>query len=226
MDVSTPATLSGGLTALWSTPDAEWVWGTTADSNSLHPLNGLWRARINADAGTLVILDVLPSGACLYLGCWWMEAVHGATADDLWAVGRAGTTLHVTGAQSDAPTITAIDSQTWMGLKGVWATGREMFAVGGAGTIRHYSGTGDALDVVSDVPAAEALNAVWGTSPNDVWAVGNASCVIHWDGTHWSRIAVGGLGGRRPDLYTVWTGTPGKVWIGGDGVVLTLGGEP
>lgn len=219
--------LSSGLTAVWSTSDAEWLWGTSAmASDDVNHADGLWRARIDATLKTLEVRAPFPAGTCLTFGCWWMEAIHGATADDLWAVGRGGVTLHVTGAQSDAPTLTAVDSQTWMSLKGVWATGREMFAVGGTGTIRHYSGTGDTLDIVSDVPVLEALNAVWGTSPNDVWAVGENSCVIHWDGTHWSRIAVGGLGGRRPDFYTVWTGTPGKVWIGGDGVLLTLGGEP
>jgi len=228
-DAPLPDSVSIRLTAVWSTPDADWVWGTSASwlGDALgDQRNGLWRARIDTSRRTLEVRDPFPAGTCMKFGCWWMEAIHGATADDLWAVGGGGTTVHVTGAQSDAPTITPVDSQTWMELKAVWATGSEMFAVGAAGTVRHYSGMGDTLEVVSDVPVAETLNAVWGTSPNDVWAVGDASCVIHWDGTRWSRIAVGGLGGRRPDFHTVWTGTPGKVWIGGDGVLLTLGGEP
>jgi len=230
-DVTVPDTVAKGLTAVWGMPDAEWVWGTSATSinDPTTRTNGLWRARIDADAGTLEVRDPLPSGACNTLyGCWSMQALHGATADDLWAVGGGGVALHITGAQSDAPTFTAIDSLTRLSLNGVWATGSEMFAVGAGGTIRHYSGTGDSLEVVTDVPAVEALRAVWGTSANDVWAVGDAACVLHWDGTHWSRIAVGGIEGdhRRPNLYTVWTGTPGKVWIGGDGVLLTLGGHP
>jgi hypothetical protein len=227
--VATPDTLSKTLTAVWSTSDAEWLWGTTAISSmafvTTEP-NGLWRARIDAEGRTLAVSDALPSGYCGKLGCWQMAALHGATADDLWAVGRNGMTLHVTGAQTEVPTFTALDSQTWAMLFGVWATGSEMFAVGGAGTIRHYAGTGDTLDIIPDVPALETLHAVWGTSSNDVWAVGEAACVLHWDGAQWSRIAVRGLGGRRPDLYAVWTATPGKVWIGGDGVLLSLGGEP
>lgn len=238
VDVPAPATLSKTLTAVWSMPNAEWLWGTTATihhgqaGGTTQLLNGLWRARIDAEGRTLAVRDPLPSGFCANRGCWWMKAIHGATADDLWVVGRSGMTLHVTGAQTDAPTFTAVDSQTWAMLHGVWATGNEMFAVGGAGTIRHYSGTGDTLDIMPDVPnlpdvpGLETLHAVWGTSPDDVWAVGEAACVLHWDGAHWSRVAVRGLGGRRPDLYTVWTATPGKVWIGGDGVLLTLGGAP
>lgn len=228
-DVPVPGTLNTTLTAAWSTAEAEWLWGTTAglsvEANGSQN-NGLWRARIDNEARSLEIEDALPAGACNKLGCWWMEAVHGSSANDLWAVGRHGTTLHVTDAQSGTPTITSLDSQTWAALNGVWAFGSEMFAVGGVGTIRHYPGTGDSLDVVNETQTTETLRAVWGTSPNDVWAVGDAACVIHWDGMHWSRVAVGGLGGRRPDLYTVWTATPGKVWIGGDSVLLTLGGEP
>jgi photosystem II stability/assembly factor-like uncharacterized protein len=82
------------------------------------------------------------------------------------------------------------------------------------------------LDIVSDVPATENLHAVWGTSSSDVWVVGDGACVLHWDGTTWSRVKVTGLGERRPDLFAVWAPGPGHVWVGGDGVLLSLGGKP
>lgn len=231
MPIIPPMTLGYLLTSAWAAPDAEWLWGTVAgkadwDSANQGSTSGLWRARIDPVARVLEIRDVFPANACKALGCWWMTSIHGASADDLWAVGRNGSTFHITGAQGDSPTATAVDSRTWALLNGVWTHGKEAFAVGSSGTIRHYPGTGERFDIVSDVPATEELQAVWGTSPSDVWAVGNRACVLHYDGTQWSRIEVRGLGARKPDLYTVWTGTPGKVWIGGDGVVLTLGGEP
>ena len=40
------------------------------------------------------------------------------------------------------------------------------------------------------------------------------------------RGQIGGLGSRRTDLTSVWTSGPGHVWIGGEGVVLSLGGKP
>lgn len=33
-----------------------------------------------------------------------------------------------------------------------------------------------------------ALNAVWGSAPDDVWAVGLAGTIIHWDGVRWEKV--------------------------------------
>jgi len=161
------------------------------------------------------------------MGCGVMQSIHGSSPDELWAVGRRGATFHVTGAQSETPTITAFDSRTVAELDGVWAASpTDAWAVGGAGTIRHYTGGAVSWDVVDDVPTDEDLHAVWGTSSADVWAVGDGPTVLHYDGATWSRVEVAGLGQRRPNLFSVWTASPGHVWIGGDGVILSLGGKP
>ena len=119
-----------------------------------------------------------------------------------------------------------LNSRTWVGLNGVWAASdTDAWAVGGTGTIRHYTGDEINWDVVSDVPTDVDLNAVWGTSPDDVWAVGDAGVVLHFDGQKWSRMKIAGLGNRRPDLYAVWAPEPGHVWIGGQGILVALGGK-
>ncbi len=43
----------------------------------------------------------------------------------------------------------------------------------------------------------------------------------YYDGSHWSRVKIAGLGKRRPDLTAVWGPSPGHVWIGGQGVILS-----
>jgi hypothetical protein len=78
---------------------------------------------------------------------------------------------------------------------------------------------------VADVPATATLRAVWGTSSADVWAVGDDATVLHYDGTSWTRAHVAGLGARHPNLYAVWASAPGHVWIGGDGILLSIGGK-
>ena len=109
----------------------------------------------------------------------------------------------------------------------MWAASdTDVWAVGTAGTIRHYRGDSVFWEVVEDVPTNEALNGVWGTSASDIWAVGNAGVVLHYDGARWSRVKVAGVGEAPSDLYTVWSPAPGQVWIGGQGVVLSLGGKP
>ena len=45
-----------------------------------------------------------------------------------------------------------------------------------------------------------ALHAVWGTSPDDVWAVGDKGTIVHWDGVEWKKV-------RSPVnllLYDIW----------------------
>jgi hypothetical protein len=171
------------------------------------------------------IADAVPPNTCLGLRCTLTTSVHGSSADDLWAVGLGGATFHITDAQSDAPVVTPYDSQTTATLYGVWtASATEAWSVGGAGSIRHYTGSAPRWDVVPDVPTIATLHAVWGTSATDVWAVGEGAVVVHFDGTSWTRVKIAGLGERRPDLYTVWSAGPGRAWIGGDGVILSVGG--
>ncbi len=53
------------------------------------------------------------------------------------------------------------------------------------------------------------LNAVWGTSANDVWAVGTSGTIAHFDGTHWKTLE------SRTDqtLRAVWGSGAGDVWV-------------
>ncbi|MBX3199247.1 MAG: hypothetical protein KF894_14035 [Labilithrix sp.] len=205
----------------WGPPGSEWFWLATGKTDLVFPVNppALIRVRV-ADAGTITgEIKVLDAGS--FVG------MHGVSPDDFWAVGMDGAAVRVTGGSGASPTITRYNSRTRNALYGVWAASEsDVWAVGFNGTVRRY--TGDALlwEVVSDVPAGIHLNAIWGTSASDIWAVGNEAVVLHYDGIRWSRVKIGGLGSRRPDLLTVWASDSQHVWIGGEGVVLSLGGRP
>ena len=135
--------------------------------------------------------------------------------------------MHITNADGDTPILDEFNSQTWNSLRGVWAASTsEAWAVGANGTIRRFIDKPILWDVVTDVPTEEHLNAVWGTSSSDIWAVGNHAVVLHYDGKSWIRMKVAGLGSLRPDLFTVWSPAPGHVWVGGQGVILAIGGHP
>ncbi|MDF2692974.1 MAG: hypothetical protein K0S65_1357, partial [Labilithrix sp.] len=206
------------LMAAWAPPGSHSLW--------LAASTDLWRLRLTP-ALTFEIQPGIPASVCEVVSCRRMRSIHGISEETVWAVGELGAAIRIDDAETDAPTATSFNTLAWVGLSGVWAASNtDVWAVGGAGTIRHY--TGDALlwEVVSDVPTQTNLNAVWGTGPSDVWAVGDAGVVLHYDGTHWSRVKIAGLGERRPDLYTVWSPTPGHVWVGGEGIVLALGGKP
>jgi hypothetical protein len=225
------------LRSTWAAPSSPWMWGATENDcasieclfdKELRP-SGVWRLRASPDSpdAQFEIHDGIPPDVCQELRCGNMTAIHGWSADDLWAVGNLGTTIRITDAESEAPTVRAFNSQTWDAFHGVWAaSASDAWAVGSRGLVRHYTGHPTRWDVVSDVPTLRDLRAVSGSSPSDVWAVGDEGVVLHYDGKAWSRVKIAGLGRRRPKLSAVWVAGPDRVWIGGQGVVLTLGGKP
>ncbi|HJV49642.1 MAG TPA: hypothetical protein VJ549_10240 [Geothrix sp.] len=59
-------------------------------------------------------------------------------------------------------------------------------------------------------------NAIWGSGPDDVWAVGEA-LIGHWNGTQWSWDPVSiNLGGTptAEDFWSLWGTGPADIWAG------------
>jgi cysteine-rich repeat protein len=106
------------------------------------------------------------------------------------------------------------------GLSGVWGTAHDnVFAVasiwdpsGGGleGRILHYDG--QSWTVMPET-FPQRLLGVWGSGPNDVFAVGESGAIIHYDGTTWTPQASGVTEG----LASVWGAGPEDVYAVGDG---------
>jgi hypothetical protein len=68
-----------------------------------------------------------------------------------------------------------------------------------------------------------ALLSVWGTGPQDVWAVGadardgSGPMVLHFDGESWTRLESGQAAG---DLWWVFGFDGGPIYLGGDGGMI------
>jgi len=107
-------------------------------------------------------------------------------------------------------------------LEGIWGTSpSEVFAVGHSGTILHFDGS--AWSQMTDgVPSGDqyVFSDVTGTSPRDVYAVGDAAgqgLLLHYDGSTWTPIA----SGTEAILRGAWVTPSGEVIVVGDyGVVL------
>ncbi|WNG41410.1 hypothetical protein F0U61_52750 [Archangium violaceum] len=75
------------------------------------------------------------------------------------------------------------------------------------------------------VPGVGTLNAVWGSGPKDVWAVGESGFIVHWDGAQWTQET------RVPadfafTLHDVWGSSAQDVWaVGAAGVILHFDGQ-
>jgi hypothetical protein len=213
------------LTSAWAAPEAQWLWCTTTTYH-VSQNSGLWRMRMSPTGNPIVEIGI-PAAICRDLPCSQMTSIHGRSKSDLWTVGYKGASLRILDADSDTPTLSVFNTQTYVALFGVWeAPDSEIWAVGANGTIRRHKGNSVRWDVIDDVPTMEHLRAVSGSSGSDIWAVGDRGVVLHYDGATWSRVEIAGLGLRRPDLTAVWVPEPGHVWIGGIGVILSLGGKP
>ncbi len=68
-------------------------------------------------------------------------------------------------------------------------------------------------------PAKGLLSGIWGSSANDVWAVGEE--IVHWDGASWSSVTRPVATEYPPALLAVWGSSPEDVWaVGGGGKIL------
>jgi hypothetical protein len=72
------------------------------------------------------------------------------------------------------------------------------------------------------VPTASSFSAVWGSSKNDVWAVGSEGSIVHYDGKQLSMIE----SGTKVRLLSVHGTAPDDVWFVGEmGTTLHWDGE-
>lgn len=65
------------------------------------------------------------------------------------------------------------------------------------------------------------LWSIWAIAQNDVWAVGDSSTALHWDGLSWTLKADGLPAGIR--LNGVWASGPNDVWAAGSSATLSMG---
>lgn len=101
----------------------------------------------------------------------------------------------------------------------------EMWEEGGMGGIRYYR-TILRYDGASWIPMIDettqgTLNDVWGSSENDIFAVGSGGAILHYDGTSWVEMQ----SGTGEDLLAVWgVSAEDVVAVGGGGVILRFDG--
>lgn len=143
--------------------------------------------------------------------------VFGFSSSNVVAVGNGGTILSY-----DGTTWTRAQSPTTEDLWGIWGANKnDLWAVGGSGrsestaTVLHFDGKDwEEWPLPTLKIAARALFKVWGTSAQDVYAVGQRGIVLHFDGRAWSEVDVA----ATDDLIALWgTGPNNILAVGGRG---------
>ena len=157
------------------------------------------------------------------------SSVWGVAPNDVWAAGEYQLTEHWDGAawkKVPLPTTETITSLWGAAPDDVWGAAGHHFL--------HWDGTAWSADPFT-LPD-DTLQAITGTSSNDVWAAtqngGGAGRVLllHWDGARWS------IAHEEKDpadffraAYDIWAAAPNDVWILGftkalhwDGAALSI----
>jgi hypothetical protein len=65
--------------------------------------------------------------------------------------------------------------------------------------MRYYNGRFIELSI-PDILIGWGIEKIWGTSSNDIYAVGDYGNIAHWDGKRWTKIE----SGTGNDLYGIW----------------------
>lgn len=156
------------LYAVWGNSDMD-IYSVGATGTILHYDGSTWTSM---ESGTIENLR----------GVW------GSSETDIFAVGDNGTILHY-----DGSIWSFMNSETTAWLLGLWgSSGADVFATGGnydatkgwwdasswdGGTILHYDG-----DSWSEMPneAPSQILGVWGSSGNNVFAVGNEGIILRY----------------------------------------------
>jgi len=156
----------------------------------------------------------------------------GEREDDIFfAGGGMGNGANALAIHYDGNVFTRIGTDTtetfWWG----WAnSSTDVFFVGSGGVIYHYTGSGPATAMTS--PTTATLYGVWGTAPDDVWAVGgmpvgvagDKDVILHYDGSTWEPMPL--TDGPGVALFKVWGSGRDDVYIVGQrGTILHWDGS-
>jgi hypothetical protein len=162
------------------------------------PMSPLYKAMWAAPSGEVVLAGATGHVAT-FDGTSWTEsisgaatfnAVWGASATDVYAVGTGATIVHY-----DGSTWTPVANPGTGSFGAVWGGGGHVFAAGTS--IVHANGGAFAT---TTTPLATTVRGLWGSAGDDVFAVGDAGVILHWDGVSWTQMiasttALHGVGG-------------------------------
>src|SRR6185369_6665726 len=93
-------------------------------------------------------------------------------------------------------------------LSAIWASGPQNVWIGGPEGPWRWDGQQWVRPSLPTSPGDRAVNAIWGCSANDVWAVGPV--VTHWDGSDLKYVDMP----RAGTFHAVWGSGCNDVWAG------------
>jgi len=195
-------------------------WSAMTNNSSAADLRGVWGSsptNVYAVGANATILQ--------YDGTSWssvqsggdpLNGVWGSSANGVNAVGGGG---NATSYYYDGSTW-YFTSYPFPTLKATWcSSATDFYSVGEMGGISHWNGA-TAQDM-TDYGNPYTINGIWGSAPNDVWAVGEQNANIrHYNG-NWTVSVY-----DSPTLFDVWGSSATDVFaVGAAGTIMHYDGS-
>ena len=142
-----------------------------------------------------------------------LKSVWGLNANNIYAVGEAGTILHYNGSNWN---LMKTDQSNFEDIWG--SSANNIFAVGHDGTIAHYNGSNWSSMTST---TSNDLYGVWGESGSLVFAVGMSGTVLKYDGNNWSQEN----SDTSDNLWSIWGSSGTNVLaVGSNGEIIHYNG--
>lgn len=144
---------------------------------------------------------------------WDVWGMWGPSADSLYLVGEEGGAAYFNGS-----TFSVFDNLNTSGpLTDVWGSSLSNVWAVGWGLYR-YNGTSWSANAA---PVDTTYYGIWGTSANDIFAVGIGGVIVHYNGTRWMQMD----SPTHEHLMDVWGLSSDDVYaVGFDGTILHYDG--
>lgn len=181
---------------------------------SAQPSMPFYKAMWAAPSGE-VFLAGANGHVAAFSGTTWTEstsgsatfnAMWGSSATDVYAAGTGATILHYDGSMW-----TTVANPGTGSFTAIWGGGGHVFAAGTS--IVHANGGAFAT---TTTPIATTVRGLWGSAGDDVFAVGDAGVILHWDGVSWTQMIA-----STTALHAVAGSGAAEVVAVGDGGVIS-----
>lgn len=160
--------------------------------------------------------------------------VSGSSSTDVYALGSKGTLFHYDGkVWTVSLALSSAEFQQWAGYcywSKIWyASPVDIFLVGisshvenhtpvSRASIYHWDGSELTLQV-SEIPTWEVD--LWGSSKDDMYAVGQRGMILHYDGSAWKTVS----SGITEDVRAVWGVSENDIFIALKNSILSYDGD-
>lgn len=222
-------------------PEPRWTIGLERDAEfgALLSVWGPRRAEVyavggNPESGAMArfdgerwVDDALPDGFPLANWIYGVADSSGQPGTVLWVAGNNGQIARRDVDGHWTVMALATDSTLW----GIWgAADDDMWTVGGSipgdqPILAHWDGHAWTAAIIPDLDREfDALFKVWGTGPDNLFAVGQHGVILHYDGQAWAQQ----LAETSADLISLWgSGADDIVAVGGraNGLIARYDGQ-